>query len=73
MTEKYFQKYHNAKQAQQAQANGQPGPGVGSQAPGTVQYGPDGKPLEPAKRPAKKNKPKNQQNLSSLEYLSKEI
>ena len=60
MTEKYFQKYHNAIQAQQAQANGQPGPGAGSQVPGAVQYGADGKPVEPAKRPAKKNKPKNQ-------------
>lgn len=60
MTEKYFQKYHNAKQAQQAQANGQAGQGAGSQAVGVVQYGPDGKPIEPAKRPAKKNKPKNQ-------------
>ena len=64
MTEKYFQKYHNAKQAQQQaaeKANGQP------------QYGPDGKLIEPAKRPVKKLKPKAQQNLSSLEYLSKEI
>ena len=37
-----------------------------------VQYGPDGKPVE-QKRVPKKTKPKNPQNLSSLEYLSKEI
>ena len=65
MTEKYFQKYHNAKQAQAAAANGN--------APGAiVQYGPDGKPVE-TRRPTKKTKPKNTANLSSLEYLSKEI
>ena len=52
MTEKYFQKYHNAKQAQQAAANGQ----ANGQA---VQYGPDGKPIEATRRPIKKNKPKN--------------
>lgn len=56
MTEKYFQKYHNAKQAQQAAANGQDARGANGQA---VQYGPDGKPLEAARRPAKKTKPKN--------------
>merc|ERR1712086_1020283 len=76
MTEKYFQKYHNAKQAQQAQASGQHGAGHGVSGQGqggVLQYGPDGKPVDPPKRPAKKTKPKNQQNLSSLEYLSKEI
>ena len=36
-----------------------------------IQYGPDGKPME-VKRPFKKPKQKAQ-NLSSLEYLSKEI
>ena len=65
MTEKYFQKYHNAKQAQAAAATGAP-------TTTTVQYGPDGKPLE-GRRPPKKNKPKSTVNLSSLEYLSKEI
>lgn len=65
MTEKYFQKYHNAKQAQQATE-------VGKQTTVTSQYGADGKPLEP-KKPTKKPKPKCQQNLSSLEYLAKEI
>ena len=40
---------------------------------GGVQYGPDGKPIDQPRRPTKKVKPKNQQNLSSLEYLSKEI
>jgi hypothetical protein len=76
MTEKYFQKYHNAKQAQQAHANGQDGSRPGANGvPGAagVQYGPDGKPIDQPRRPAKKAKPKNQQNLSSLEYLSKEI
>lgn len=71
MTEKYFQKYHNAKQAQQAQANGQDAARANAQA--GVQYGPDGKPIEPVKRPAKKTKPKNTINMNSLEYLSKEI
>jgi len=37
-----------------------------------VQYGPDGKPIDGVRRPVKKARPK-QQNLSSLEYLSKEI
>jgi len=45
MTEKYFQKYHNAKQAQQAAANGQAANGQ------AVQYGPDGKPIEATRRP----------------------
>ena len=66
MTEKYFQKYHNAKQAQQtAEAGKQP-------VTVTSQYGPDGKPLEP-KKATKKPKPKCQQNQGSLEYLAKEI
>lgn len=65
MTEKYFQKYHNAKQAQQQAAEK-----AGGNQP---QYGPDGKLIEPVKRPAKKIKPRVQQNLTSLEYLSKEI
>ena len=68
MTEKYFQKYHNAKQAQQAAAN----EAAKNANAGQVQYGPDGKPLEP-KKPNKKIKPKCVQNLSSLEYLAKEI
>ena len=61
MTEKYFQKYHNAKQAQQASEQAKPG------QPAAV----EGKPVE-QKRPSKKVKPKNP-NLSSLEYLTKEI
>lgn len=65
MTEKYFQKYHNAKQAQQAAEQAK-------QGPPQVQYGPDGKPVE-QKKPNKKVKPKCQTNLSSLEYLAKEI
>ena len=36
-------------------------------------HGPDGKPIEPVKRLAKKAKPKNAVNVNSLEYLSKEI
>jgi hypothetical protein len=67
MTEKYFQKYHNAKQAQQAAATE-----AAKTAPGLAQYGPDGKPLEP-KKPKKKINPKMTQNLSSLEYLAKEL
>ena len=65
MTEKYFQKYHTAKQAQVAVTNGEQNSQI-------VQYGPDGKPLE-SRRPVKKNKAKIPNNLSSLEYLSKEI
>lgn len=53
MTEKYFQKYHNAKQAQQAAAN-EAAKNTASQ----VQYGPDGKPLDQAKKPSKRIKPK---------------
>lgn len=68
MTEKYFQKYHNQKQASQPTAPEQVKP-LQSIAP---QYGPDGRPVE-TKRVTKKPKPKGQQNLSSLESLAKEI
>jgi len=37
-----------------------------------VQYGPDGKPID-TKRAPKKMKPKAINNMSNLEYLSKEI